>query len=93
MDCGFGYESVAGIVWDVEPFVAVGGPGIGVFHAVEEVAMRGARTDPESESAVQVNPCTVLLGERDQSLVVVESTRVEISGLEDNNCSGGWAGS
>ena len=44
------------VVGDVEPLVAVGGPGVGALHTPDQVAPAGRRRGPESEGAVHVEP-------------------------------------
>src|SRR5262249_59048208 len=50
-------DDQAGVVRDVEPFVAVGGPGIGTVNAGDQVFELIAHACPESESAINMQPC------------------------------------
>src|SRR5688572_8976401 len=51
-----GDEGIAAVVRDIEPLMAIGGPGIRVLHARDQVAMRWTHRRPESEGSVHVNP-------------------------------------
>src|ERR1700738_1266532 len=57
-------ERQAAVVRHVEPFVRVGGPGIRLAGAGDEVPVAGAGRRPEAEGAVHVHPaCSVLARE------------------------------
>ena len=60
-----GYEGVSAIEGDVEPFVSVGGPGVGRVGSVEQMAKAWGGGAPEAKGSVDVDPCAVLLGDGD----------------------------
>ncbi len=67
-------EGDAAVVGDVEPFVAVGSPGVGIGVLVA--------CAPEAESAVDVHPGIGLLGEGDELVGGIHCARIDIAGLE-----------
>ncbi len=73
MGLGLGDESVAAVVGNVEPLVAVGGPGVGGFEAAGEAGVARAGGSPESEGAINVNPRTVAARDGDESVEVIEA--------------------
>ena len=82
---GVGDEGVAGIVGDVEPFVAVGGPGVGGFDAAQEMAEARGGGGPEAEGAVDVDPGAVAVGDRRSTRRRVVGADVEVAGLEEDD--------
>src|SRR5579872_3438764 len=82
------HEGVAAIEGNVEPFVPVGGPGIGLFHALDQVLVSRARGRPETESAVDVNPGAVAFRDRNQSAKIVERAGVDVARLQDDDRRG-----
>lgn len=70
---GIADEDDAAVIRDIEPFVAVGGPGIGGSI----VGVRG----PEAEGAIDMDPGIGLFGEGDE-FGRIESAGVDVTGLE-----------
>ena len=56
-------EDDPAVVRHVQPLVGVGGPRIGPFDAGDERSELRARRRPETEGAVDVEPCAMRLGE------------------------------
>ncbi len=69
-------EGVAAVIGDVEPLVAVGGPGVGLLDPAEEMAVTIGGVEPETEGAVDVDPGVELVCERDEAGVVVKRADV-----------------
>src|SRR5271167_1042536 len=80
------HEGVAAIERNVEPLVAVGGPGVCAVGSVEEVAEAWAGRAPEAEGSVDVDPCAELFRDGYELHEVVEGADVEITGLKDHDC-------
>ena len=59
---GVAHDGDAAVVGDVEPFVAVRGPGVRALHAAREVGEARAGRGPEAEGAVHVDPAPPLVG-------------------------------
>ena len=59
-------EREAGIERNIEQFVAVGGPGVGVLDAFDEMFVLGAGGGPQAESGVDVDPGLVRVSEGNQ---------------------------
>src|SRR6202021_28014 len=76
---------IAGVEGDVEPFVAVGDPGVGVFDAIEEMLQVRACSGPETEGSVDVNPGSVFFCEGNEPCEVVEGADVNVTGLKDDD--------
>ena len=56
-----GDEDEAEIERQVQPFVAVGRPGVGLVRAVEQVAIFPARRHPQAERAIDMDPGVVFV--------------------------------
>src|ERR1700728_4332404 len=82
-----GDECVAAVVGDVEPLVAVGGPGIGRAGSGAQVTKARTGIGPESEGAVDVYPRVVAPGDGNQLLERVEDAGVELARLQNDD---GW---
>jgi len=80
-----GNEGIAAVEGDIEPFVAVGDPGVGVFDAFEEVLESRTDGGPEAEGSVDVNPGVVSFCERNELREVVEGADVNVTGLKDDD--------
>ena len=81
---GFGVadEGEAAVVADVGPFVAVGGPGVGLFEAVGEMAVVGGHGGEEAEGAVDVDPGAGLVGDCADFVCGVEGSGVDVASLD-----------
>ena len=78
-------ERVAAVVRHVEPFVPVGGPGVGARGASQEVSVAWRGRGPQPEGAIDVNPRSGRAGEWNQGGEVVESPHVQIACLEQHD--------
>ncbi len=81
---GFGVadEGEAAVVADVGPFVAVGGPGVGLFEAGGEMAVVGRHGGEEAEGAIDVDPGAGFVGDFADFRCRVEGAGVDVAGLD-----------
>ena len=56
MRLGIGDERISAIKGDIEPLVAIGGPGIRLVHSLHEMPVARAGRGPQSERAIDVHP-------------------------------------
>ena len=82
VDDRVGDDRQPAVVRHVEPLVGVGGPGVGLLDAGDQVRTAGGRRGPEPEGAVHVHPGPGLLGERDGLREQVAGAGVHVAGLE-----------
>jgi len=76
-----GDEGITTVIGDVQPLMSVRRPGVCLPRSCEEMSVASTRRRPESERSVNVNPRTMLFGNWDQSLKIIECTDVEVAGL------------
>jgi hypothetical protein len=84
-------KGVAAVVGHVQPLVSVGRPGVHLLHALHEMRIARARGDPHAERSVDVRPCAILPGDRDQRFEVIEAACVHITCLQYEYDRGGFA--
>ena len=77
-----GHERIAAIERNVQPLVAVGGPGVGLLRSSEQVPVCGARGGPQPERAIDVHPSSVPFGDGDQRGEILVHAGVDVAGLE-----------
>ena len=80
------------VVGDVEPLVAVGGPGVGPTGAADEGGERRARGGPQPEGAVDVEPAAPLADQGADLLQRIEGPRVHVPRLGGDDQRAGAAG-
>ena len=78
---GVGAEDVAGVVGNIEPFVAVASPRVGPLDAGDEVACGRAGRRPQAEGAVHVNPRPAAASQIADGGQVVAGAGVDVAGL------------
>src|SRR6266849_10849860 len=76
------HQGNSGVVWDVEPFMAIDRPGIGRVHAFEEWRVQRGDSAPKSESAIDVDPGASLAGAGTDFLRRIEGASIYIAGLD-----------
>ena len=81
---GFGVadEGEATVVADVGPFVAVGGPGVGLGEAGGEMAILGRHGGEEAEGAIDVDPGAGFVGGFADFGGWIEGAGVDVAGLD-----------
>src|ERR1700751_6366427 len=74
-------EGEARVVRDVQPLVAVDGPGVGALRTAGEVAEPGARRRPEAERTVEMEPRTRFRGRVGDRVEIVEGAGIHLACL------------
>ena len=75
----------AAIVGHVQPLVTIGRPAIGPFHPGDQRGEALAGIGPQSEGAIDVDPCARRLRHRTQRREIIAGTDVEVTRIEDDN--------
>src|SRR6266851_5177832 len=75
----------SGIVGNVEPFVAVDCPGVGIADACEKLPVKRGSGSPQSEGTIHMNPGTSLACARTNLFSGIECSSVDVSGLDTND--------
>jgi hypothetical protein len=69
------------VVWNIQPFVSVGRPGVRLLDAGDQLAQTRRRRGPETERAVDVQPCTPLTNELTDRREGIAGARVDVASL------------
>src|ERR1700741_3081602 len=81
MILGMARDDDAAVVWNVQPFVRVGGPRIGQLDAIRERAELFTRARPEAEGTVDVEPRAMLLRRFRYFAQRVKRSGIHVAGL------------
>src|SRR5215469_5539366 len=82
---GLAHEREARVVGNVEPFVAIGGPGISIDEGTKQISPLWRGCGPHPKSAIDVNPRALRASLPADFTGRIESARVHISGLNTND--------
>src|SRR6516162_685511 len=87
MSVGVGHKCIAAVKRCVQPFVPVVGPRIRELGASQQMPVLGACRHPQAKGSINVDPCSLLMCDRDQLVEGIKCTDVEVAGLEKHD---GW---
>ena len=73
------------VVGDVERFMGIDGPGVGLACAGHEVTGAITRRGPEPKGAIDVNPSPLRFHDWNDAGKVIKSARADLPCLQDHN--------
>src|ERR1700684_2098751 len=79
------YKSIAAVIRNIEPLMSISRPRVRGLDTGQQVPVRRTGRNPQAECAVDMNPCSVSLSERDENLKWVECPDIQIAGLQDHD--------
>ena len=85
MCLGVGNKYDSAVVGNIQPFVGIGCPGVGIFDPFDQVAQPVTGGHPQTECAIDVHPGIVCRANSQTSSNGSKAPRFKVNGGERNN--------
>ena len=82
---GLAHKSQAGIVWNIQPLVTIGSPGIGFEETAQQVCSLRRSGRPQAEGAIDVDPSSRFPSTWTDLRGGIEGSRIHVARLNTDD--------